>query len=160
MGKNQSTVAQWSANDVAFGNGPNAVSIEEVIEEVGRIPEKYFGGEAIENDSSMHQMHHDLLAIDEKLKSFFSRKKAQQSRNDYSSADPYDAYQIQQQTSRDSGQNHDYLEPISIIGMDPSSSFSMTHSQTYLLWRCGNCTMENKIGERVCRRCGQAETRF
>lgn len=160
MGKNQSSTAHLPANDEAIETGRNAVSIENVIEEARKFPEKYLGGHAIESNPSMHQMQNDLLAFDEKLKNFFLRRTPQQSNNDYSSADPYDSYQTQRQTSQDSGQNHEYLEPISVIGIDVPSSGSMTHSQSYLQWRCGNCMMENKIGERMCRRCGQTETRF
>ena len=156
MGKNQSTAGSWSTDDWTHGTSSNGVSFEQVLDEAQKIPQKYFGGQALENDPSMHQLQHDFLAFDETLKKFFRIGKTKSSISDYSSIDGSDAYQVRQQTSRDSEQNHEYLEPISIIGMDSS----MTNSQRYLYWRCGNCMMENKIGERICQRCGEMETRF
>lgn len=149
MGNNQSPASNWSVDNWAYGNGPHATTIKDVLDGAQQIPEKYFGGETIENDPTIHQLQHDLLAFDETLKKFFRIGKSKSSVSDYSSVDGSDAYQTY-------GENHDYLEPISIIGIDSSTS----SSQRFLYWRCGNCTMENKIGERVCQQCGQMETRF
>lgn len=157
MGKNQSSTAgNWSTDHWTNGTSSNGVSIEQVLDEAQKIPQKYFGGQAIENDPIVHQIQDDFLAFDETLKKFFRFGRTKSSISDYSSIDGSDAYQVEQQASRDSEQSHDYLEPISIIGMDSS----MTNSQRHLYWRCGNCTMENRIPERICQRCGQMETRF
>jgi len=75
MGSSQSATANWSIDDWAYGTGENAATVEDVIQETRKIPLKYFGGDAIQNDASMHQMQHDLLSFDATVKNLFRRKK-------------------------------------------------------------------------------------
>lgn len=183
MGSRQSSTASWSVDDWAFGTGQNALSLDEVVEESKQIPIKYFGGSAVENDPSMHQMQNDLLNFDDSLKNLFRRKKNRRARRDQQqqpSGEEYYYYeegeQQQQQQyeqypqSKDAQQNQTYLSPIYVQSND--QTLSGTGNKNYdpseteekaaakAIWRCSNCTVENKITERVCRRCGQAETKF
>jgi hypothetical protein len=151
MGSRQSSTANWSVDDWAYGTGENAVPVEEVVAEVRLIPARYFGGKAIGNDESMHQMQRDLLAFDDTLKRiFFRRKKKKQPQTDV----PPEEYP-----------NH--LSPIYANSTAPSSapptidrSNDATTNNTKLFWRCSHCTAENKVSDNACRRCGQAETKF
>ena len=79
MGLKHSSVANWSMDDLAFGTGDNAVQLEEVVDEMGQIRMKYFGGEAIQNDASALEIQRELLQIDKKIKNLLpgQRKKAQ-----------------------------------------------------------------------------------
>ncbi len=164
MGKNQSTTANWSTDDWAYGTGQNAVSIEEVLHETSKIPEKYFGGQAIQNDASMHQMQRDLLSFDETLINLFRRKKPKQSRNNIPTEDGYYYYEEQQSDASaqpmDLEQNQNYFQPLYANGNELSTPIPGINSSDKLFWRCTNCTAENKKIQRVCRRCGQAETRL
>ncbi len=165
---NKASTANWSVDDWAYGTGENAVTIEEVAHEAKQIPIKYFGGAAIENNESMHQMRNDLLAFDETIKNLFRRKKNKRSKRDQ--APPNEYYYEEQQVDEvpqltDLEQNN--LQPVYTIADGapsseplPDSSRFVTENNTKAIWRCGNCAVENKITERVCRRCGQTETRF
>ena len=174
MGNKQATTASWSVDDWAYGTGANAVSIDEVIEETSKIPHKYFGGAAIENDASMHQMQNDLLSFDQSVKNLFRRKKNKKSKKQTPPADQYYQQEYEEQEyseevsqPNDSGDNQNYLQPIYLDanGIAPSvpyeqSSTSFPTNSNKATWRCSHCTVENKITERTCRKCGQAETRL
>jgi hypothetical protein len=172
MGNKQSSTANWSVDDWAFGTGANAVTIDEVVEETRKIPAKYFGGDAIEKDASMHQMQNDLLAVDEVFKNLFRRKKNRRSiQNQPPPSDEYYYYEEQQSEEfpqpTDSEQNQNYLPPIyananglPILEPINNSLKAVENNASKAIWRCSYCAIENKITERVCRRCGQAETRL
>ncbi|CAF1200031.1 unnamed protein product [Rotaria sordida] len=170
MGNNQSGIRTWNMDDLAFGTSPNAITMDDLLIAVHNIRAKYFGGDAIENDPSMHQMQNDLLSIDQTLKRFFFRKKNnQQSSEDVPSEEYYyeDQQSILPTETNDSIYNQHYLEPnlldnnilpssISIIDL-PNDQVNSTNKN---FWKCGNCTAENKITENVCRRCNLAETQL
>jgi hypothetical protein len=176
MGSSQSSTASWSIDDWAYGTGENAATLDDVIHETSKIPGKYFGGNAIQNDASMHQMQHDLLSFDATLKNLFRRKKNKRSKRNQPPSDEdyyyYDEQQQQQQSEEipqptDSEQNQNYLqsiytEPNRLPPLDAIyDSVNVTEKPSgKVIWRCSNCTVENKITERVCRRCGQSETRL
>jgi hypothetical protein len=168
--KNQSATASWTIDDWAYGTGANAVSMEEVVQETGRIRTKYFGGQAVENDASIHQMQHDLLSFDETLKNIFRRKKNKRSKQYEPPSDEYYYEEEEEQEQQfdaiaqptDSQEKRSYLQPIFTDG-DALPSVPITDPATNtgkIIWRCSNCTVENKMTDRVCRRCGQAETRL
>lgn len=165
MGQNQSSSVatnSWTVDDWAFGTGANALSTEEVMQEASKLPSKLFGGKAIENDPSMHQMQNELLSIDQTLKNLFRRKKKnKRSREPVEQVEEYYPDQqyydpsIPPQTGND-----DYLQPIP-IDQNQQSQEAPPSAPGYtekLTWRCKMCTCENKISENVCRRCKQAET--
>lgn len=163
MGQTKSTnapTANWSVDDWAFGTGANALSAEEVMAETSKLPAKLFGGEVIQNDPSMNQMQTDLLSIDETFKNLFRSKKKKQKK---SAATSQTTYQEQgQYHHHESQQGHgDYLQPISVDKNASAPSAPLyPQSAQRLTWRCTGCTSENKVSERFCRRCGQAETTF
>ncbi|CAF1111275.1 unnamed protein product [Rotaria sp. Silwood1] len=171
MGNNQSGTNNWNMDDLAFGTAANVITAEEIVTEVSRIRSKYFGGDAVENDPSMHQMQNDLLAFDESLKRlFFRRKKSKPSSNEVLHEEYY--YEDQQPTpameTYNSINNQHYLEPTFLDKNLPSSSSkSISDSVNDQVkntntnsWRCSNCTAENKITDHVCRRCKLAETQL
>jgi hypothetical protein len=160
MGKNQSTTANWPVDDWTPGTSQNAISIEGVINETKKIPVKYFGGQAIENDASMHQMQRDLLSFDETLKNLFRKNKTKQSSNNISTEDGYYYYYEEQQQPIDSEQNQNYFQSIFPNENISSSVIPGTINSNKLFWRCTNCMAENKKTEQACRQCGQAETRL
>lgn len=176
MGSRQSSAKNWSVDDWTFGTGENAVSLDAVVEEGKKIPAKYFGGNAIQKDETMHQMQNDLLSFDDTLKNLFRRKKNKRSKQDQEqepTADEYYYYDEQQQSEEfpqttDSVQNQNYLSPVFVQENGQSSSTplidELRESEERIankpIWRCTNCTVENKITERVCRRCGQCETKL
>jgi hypothetical protein len=176
MGSRQSSTANWSVDDWAYGTGENAVPVEEVVAEVRLIPARYFGGKAIGNDESMHQMQRDLLAFDDTLKRiFFRRKKKKQPQTDVPPEEYYyedeqyypDEQAIPEEEPNHSIENPNHLSPIYAISTAPSSappsidrSNDATTNNTKLFWRCSHCTAENKVSDNACRRCGQAETKF
>jgi hypothetical protein len=156
MGQNQSSTSSLSVDDLAYGTGQNTVSMEDVINETGKLPARLFGGEAIENDQSMHQMHNDLLSFDDTLKRLFQRKTNKRPKREISQ----DEYYYEEQP-----QNQDYLPSIFTDGNQPPSLDPITDStnntedvQDKLFWRCTYCTTANKRTENACRRCGQSET--
>ncbi|CAF0761387.1 unnamed protein product [Adineta steineri] len=169
MGNKQGTTSSWSVDDWAYGTGENAVPVEEVVDEVKKIPKKYFGGQAIENDASMHQMQNDLLSFDDTLKRiFFRRKKNKRSRKDEQQQPEEEEYYYEEEEEQrvDGAENPEYLEPIYVTRGD-LSSMPTTDSSDYttttnksVIWRCSHCTQENKVSENSCRRCGQAESKF
>ena len=173
MGQNQSVAGTgWSIDDFAYGTGANAVSIDAVIAQTGTLPTRLFGGEAIQNDATMHQMQHDLLAIDDTLKRIFlRRKKTKRSAQDRPEDEYYpeeESAAVQQSTDSRSNEDH-YLVPTFIDvnqtvpshvleSIPDSLSNAAKNFNNKILWRCTQCTAENKITERVCRRCRQCET--
>ncbi|CAF3173499.1 unnamed protein product [Rotaria sp. Silwood2] len=169
MGNNQSSTSNWNMDDLAFGTAPNAVKVDDIVNEVTKIRSKYFGGALVESDPSMHQMQNDLLSFDETLKRlFFRRKKSKQSSNNLPPEEYY--YEDQQSTSaaeiNDSTDDQHYLQPTFDRNVR-SSSASVTDSindgitiTKKIIWRCSNCTAENKITDNVCRRCKLAETKL
>ncbi|CAF3251624.1 unnamed protein product [Rotaria socialis] len=170
MGNMQSGNENWNINDLVFGTAANAVTTDEVVAEVSKLPAKYFGGEAIENDASMHQLHNDLLSFDESIKRIFRRKKTKQSQNNLPAPDEYD-YEDQESMptteSTDTMVDQNYLKPTFLDRNIPLSSISVAESMNdrvknthRIIWRCTNCTAENKITESACRRCGLAETKL
>ena len=166
MGKNQSTVENWT-----YGTGENAVTFGDVLSETKKIPEKYFGGQSIQNNPAMHEMQRDLLSFDETLKNLFRKKKDPPSRNNIPTEDGYYYYeeeeQQEQQQPIDSVQNQHYLEPTFINENSTSPVTPVGNSINHvprnpnkLFWRCTNCMAENKKTEHACRRCGEAETQL
>ena len=175
MGQSQSATSSWSVDDWAFGTGTNAISTEEVITETSKLPAKLFGGEAIEQDASMHQMQHDLLNFDDTLKRiFFRRKKNKRSSRQIPQDDAY-YYQTEEVGAPIDGQlaNPDYLPPVPVIShrgsetsapepapleADASVKQASENPSAKLFWRCTQCTADNKVTESSCRRCGTTET--
>jgi len=174
MGSRQSTTSNWSIDDWAYGTGENAATIEDVIHETSKIPGKYFGGNVIEKDASMHQMQNDLLSFDAAVTNLFRRKKNKRSKRNQPQYDEEYYYEEEQQQQSegippptDSEQNQNYLqsiytEPNRLPPLEPIyDTVNVTEKPSgKIIWRCSNCTVENKITERVCRRCGQSETRL
>jgi hypothetical protein len=167
MGKNQSTPANWSVDGLSSETGENAVSFEDVLNESKKIPEKYFGGQSLENNPAMHEMQRDLLSFDETLKGFFRKKKNPSSINNIPTEDGYYYYEEEQQQPIDTLQNQNYLEPTFVNENSNSTVRPVGNSMNYapknpnkLFWRCTNCMAENKKTEHACRRCGEAETQL
>lgn len=172
MGNSQTT-ASWTVDDWAYGTGANAVPVDEVVEEIGKLPARYFGGKTIENDASMHQMQQDLLAFDETIKRIFRRKKNKRSKQEPEAAAEEEYYYedgqaIPEEDAKDLQQEPAYLEPTtvdrntasSIPNQANNSSLDAPATRGKLIWRCTHCAMDNKVTETSCRRCGQAETKF
>jgi hypothetical protein len=160
MGHKQSSTANWTVNDWAFGTGQNAVPLEDVVEEVSELPGKLFGAKAIENDQSMHQMQHDLLSFDEVLKKrlFFWRKKSKRQGQEYDYQDEqyYDENQQYDQSQfpiPEEDENH--LEPIYANENQPATN---RDANANVPWRCRYCTTENKSTDLQCRQCKQSGT--
>ncbi|CAF0957765.1 unnamed protein product [Adineta ricciae] len=173
MGNSQTT-ASWSVDDWAYGTGTNAVPVDEVVEEVGKLPARYFGGKAIENDASMHQMQQDLLTFDETLKKIFRRKKNKRSKQEPVAAAEEEGYYYEDdpgmldENVRDLQGEPVYLESTTVDRNTASSTPNQSNNSSLdapatrgkLIWRCTHCAMDNKVTESSCRRCGQAETKF
>jgi hypothetical protein len=168
MGQSNSSTANWTMNDWAFGTGENAVQIDEVVEEAGKIPGKLFGAKAIENDESMHKMQRDLLSFDETLKRvfFFWRKKnkkpGQQQESAYEDGHAYEQYGDQNQEYYDESQypipeeDEHHLPPIYTNNNEQLAKDMNTSPP----WRCRYCTTENKSTDLECRQCKQSGTMF
>lgn len=171
MGNSQSGRGNWNVDEVAFGTAKNAVTIDEVVTEVGKIPTKYFGGAAIENDATMHQLQNSFLSFDESIKKLFRRKKSKESQDDVASPDEY-YYEDQEPMpfgeSPDLVDDQGYLRPTFLDKNKSSSSTPIPaewmnerfQNTNKIIWRCTSCTAENKITEHSCRRCGLAETKL
>lgn len=168
MGNTGSVAGNWSVDNWPFSTGENAVSIETVINETSKIPKKYFGGEAIENDPSINQMQRDLLAFDETIINMFRRNKStEQVRK---TTDEYYRQQCDQRSSSSSQANSaendgDYLQaafvddnglPAVLPVSDSSTTAPQTSSRSIL--GCSHFTTDSKTTEYVCRQCNQAET--
>ena len=142
-------------DDWAYGTGTNAVQLEDVFVEAKKVPAKYFGGQAIENDTSMHRMQRDLLSFDEALKRLFcfGRKKRKQpviDEEEYYESDG-NPQTIPEEEEERSSPHYINVKRLELI--DDVPSFSST-------WRCRYCTAENKATEIDCHECRQTETRF
>lgn len=155
----------WSVDDWAFGTGENAVSPDEVLTEASKLPARYFGGKAIENDASIQQMQHDLLSFDDTIKNLFRRKKKKKSKNMpteeqyYADQQYYEEQQPYPDTQQmDRSDNHGYLQP-TFTDTSPAAN-SVAQNNNKLIWRCTNCAAENKTTEEACKRCGLEESRF
>ncbi|UJR28976.1 hypothetical protein I4U23_010194 [Adineta vaga] len=165
MGNSQTTTS-WSVDDWAYGTGANAVPVDEVVEEVGKMPARYFGGKTIGNDPSMNQMQQDLLSFDDTLKKLFRRKKNKRSKHEEPEEEYY--YEDGQAMSQEDATESGYISPTSldrntassVPNQTTDSSLDAPTNRTKLIWRCGQCAADNKVTESSCRRCGQAETKF
>lgn len=179
MGQSQSATSSWSVDDWAFGTGANAISTEEVITETSKLPAKLFGGEAIEQDSSMHQMQRDLLSFDDTLKRIFLRRKKNKRPSRQIPQDDAYYYQTEEVGAPIDGQLADpnYLPPVPVIShrgsetpapplaaaeappeADAAVKPLSENPSAKLFWRCTQCTADNKVTESSCRRCGTVET--
>lgn len=165
MGNNQAT-ASWSVDDWAYGTGTNAVPVDEVVEEVGKMPARYFGGKRIGNDPSMNQMQQDLLSFDDTLKNLFRRRKHKRAAQQ-PQGEGQDQYEDGQAYAEEA-EEPTYLDPTprdkessdQSASALPNASGAAATNKSKLLWRCSSCAAENKVTESSCRRCGQAETKF
>ena len=171
MGQKQSLTSDWSVDDWAFGTGANAVPIEAVFEEAKKAPVKYFGGEQIENDPSMHQMQHDLLSFDDTLKRIFFRwRKGKRSKKHNHRDMAYEQNVDQAQQYNEETDYYPYEDPESIPEEsvnDYSKELSSDKEDivkgdldTYPPWRCRYCTAENKSTDVDCRQCKESESHF
>ena len=162
MGHRQSSIANWSMDDWAFGTATNAVQLEDVFVEAKKVPARYFGGQAIESDTSMHQMQSDLLSFDQALKQLFCfrRKKRKQPIEPEENYDPYQQY--------DGSDGHPSTIPEESEETPPSPPYINVKRLEIIedvaplstTWRCRYCTAENKAKDIDCQDCKQTETRF
>ena len=116
MGQKLSTdTSQWTVNDWAFGTAPNAVPMEEVMDEVKQMPMKYFGGNVIQKDTSMQQLQHDLLSFDDSFKRLlFWRKKHRRSKKNQ-------PFQNEEEGYPADGKYYDRMQQEPIVEEDESS---------------------------------------
>lgn len=169
MGNTGPIGANWSVNNWSYGTGDNAVSIETVINETSKIPQKFFGGEAIENDESMQQMHQDLLSIDQTIINMFRRNKSSTTTKQ-TADESYRQQQYDQRSSAVSQQIHTdndgnslepaFLDTNELPAVLPVTDSANTEPQTSnrSILGCSHRIVDSKMTEYVCRRCNQAET--
>jgi ribosomal protein L40E len=157
MGNKQPATTNGTTDEYANDTAQSALSPEDLafIDTTAKLSAKYFGGEAIAHDASMHQMQQDLLSFDETIKNLFFRRKT--TTNESSNGHEY-----YDQQPTDSTENQNYNQSIPSDGNIPPSLSSVTDASNNnkLIWRCTYCTAENKITEQACRRCRQAETKL
>ena len=141
MGNNQAATTNETTTEYADNTEQDAPTVDQFafLEQTSKFSAKYFGGEALQHDPSIHKMQHDLLTFDETIKNLFSRRKNTQESNEYNDQDQ----------SNNSTEN----QSTTIDGDIPPSN-------NKLIWRCTYCAAENKITEQACRRCRQAETKL
>jgi len=152
MGHKQSSVANWTMDEWAFGTVPNAPTMDDVMEGAKEIPAKYFGGRVIENDSSMQKMQRDLLAFDDTLKRIFLCRRKKKKQQNYSD----EQYYAEDQQYYDQNQETIPEEDEDQISTDNNQQTTDKNSS----WKCRNCGTENKSTNIACRQCKEIETRF
>jgi ribosomal protein L40E len=141
MGNNQATTTNGTTTEYASSTEQDAPIDDQFafLNETSKLSAKYFGGEALQHDPSIHKMQHDLLTFDETIKNLFSRRKNTKESNGYNDQD---------QSTTINGD------------ISPSLASITDTSNNKLIWRCTYCSAENKIAEQACRRCRQAETKL
>jgi hypothetical protein len=160
MGQKLATdTSQWTVNDWAFGTAQNAVPMEDVVDEVRQMPMKYFGGNAIQNDTSMQQMQNDLLSFDDQLKRlFFWRKKNKRSkRGNYSEQEYYEendqSYDQSHQTIPEEDEPIPPLPPIYVERNDQLTNKNPS-------WKCDKCGKQNQSTDIECLQCKKDSERL
>lgn len=166
MGQKQSRTANhWTIDDWAFGTGPNAVHLEDVFQEAKTVPTRFFGGETIENDPSMHRLQEELLLFDRFLRKLFRRKKSSKR-----------MMEVEEEDEETTDHYYYYLDgvyedraPYSPIPEEDETNLSSPYVNVKPIdqglhsgarWRCRYCTAENKATDIDCHECKQTETRF
>ena len=153
MGHKPSKRRKQTIENGGLNQDENAARPAECLGRVRRVQMKYFGGQAVENDASMHKMQEDLLTIDDKIKQSCSprrkRKQQQASIDDYESQDEQYLDQHQQFVCNDDNYaSHVYVNVTPPIHYNNRS------------WQCRYCGEENQLAAFACYQCGEVENRF
>jgi len=159
MGQKLATdTSNWTVNDWAFGTADNAVPLEDVMDEVQKMPMKYFGGNAIQNDASMQQMQRDLLSFDDTLKRlFFWRKKNKRSKKqNYSDGEYYGENEQNYDRNHQSIPEEDESPSLPPIYVNRNEQPMDINSS----WKCRICGTENQLTQMECQQCKQIEAKF
>ncbi|UJR20660.1 hypothetical protein I4U23_023782 [Adineta vaga] len=157
MGHKQSTrrKQQQVVEDVIIDRDQNTTQSVDCLSKVKRIPMKYFGGQAIENDASMHKMHQDLLSFDDKVKQGCSPRKKRRRSKKQTNIDEYESQdeQYYDQNPQVISDDENYSSHI-YVNVNPPTDYS-TFS-----WLCRYCDAENQLTTIKCYQCGEMENRF
>lgn len=149
-------------DDWAFGTAANAVQLEDVFVEAKKVPARYFGGQAIESDTSMHQMQRDLLSFDQALKQLFCcrRKERKQPIEPDENYNPYQQYDELDGNPWSIPEETEENRPSPAYVNVKRSEIDDDVAPLSTTWRCRYCTAENKAKDIDCQECKQTETRF
>ncbi|CAF1303990.1 unnamed protein product [Adineta steineri] len=183
MGHKHSTKKNWTIEERASDAEEKVAQSPNIITRVRKSSKKYFNGQAIENDASMHQLQDELLAIDNTVKQkCFPRKKKKQSKSRSNSEEIYSQNEYYyDQNPQSLSDNDEYYDQNSQFFSD-NDEFHDQNRQLFSnddeyydpsmhtyenvpiqrkrsTWQCKYCLAENKSNNIKCR-CMATVTRF
>lgn len=127
MGQTQSSRENSVTSSKKFGTSVKHTKfhrIENALQEASKLSHKYFGGEIIQNDASMHQMQNELLLFDDRVKRILSRRKNRKQSNDSNTIDQNTCYNRYKYSHNKRKYNHNHPT----IPEEDESTYSSVHN--------------------------------